>query len=665
MSKRLHLPPIEPPVESQSQVRKRAAGRIRLVGGMLMLLVFGTGARGVQLGMSPSDRTIRAASVQRWNQVKVQARRGEILDRNGRRLATSVATPNIVVDPIRVSPEEREELANQVAAILDISQDEVYEKMGRSSRYAKLASRVHPAVAARVESLRHPALWTERNARRFYPEESLAAQVIGFVDGAGSGREGMEAMLDEYLRGGSLLLQRRRDRRGLAVEDPSGWSRSSNVGMNVHTTLDRTVQRITERALEGIVENSAPLAVSAVVVEVKTGDILALANAPTFNPNSLSGDAAPRKNHVVQDAIEAGSVFKPFTAAAAVEEGIVTENTLVDCEGGAYYIGRTRIRDDHPHKVITMSEVIKYSSNIGSAKMALQLGADTFLGYIRDFGFGQRTGIPLPGERAGVVRRADKIRPIELATTSYGQGVTSTPLQLAMATAAIANDGVRMKPRLVSRIEDQYGVPEFVQQPAAAMRVVSPDSARSVGRMMVTVTEKGGTATRAQVPGYKVAGKTGTAEKVKNGVYSQARIGSFIGYLPADDPVIAIVVNVDEPTKGSRYGGIVAAPAFAEIAGQTLRYLGVPPDPTLLDQDDAVADLADDPMEQPKELSMTWERDAWSLPDLVGRDLREVMVGLQGADLDVQFEGSGNVVSQHPPPGSFVRPGTPVRLTLQ
>ncbi|NCG18700.1 MAG: PASTA domain-containing protein [Rhodobacterales bacterium] len=666
MSKRLHLPPIEPPVEHQSAVRKRAAGRIKLVGGMLMLLVFSTGARGVQLSMSPSDRTIRAASVQRWNQVTVQARRGEILDRNGRRLATSVATPNIVVDPIRVSPNERAALAAQVAAILDLPEAEVFEKMGRSSRYAKLSTRVHPAIAARVEALRHPALWTERNSRRFYPEESLAAQVVGFVDGSGAGREGMEAKLDEYLRGGALLRQRRRDRRGLAVEDPSGWSGSSNVGMDVHTTLDRTIQRIPERALEGVVENSAPLAVSAVVVDVKTGDILAMANAPTFNPNKLSGEAAPRKNHVVQDAIEAGSVFKPFTAAAAVEEGLVTENTMVNCEGGLYYIGRTAIHDDHPHRMITMSEVIKYSSNICSAKLALQMGADTFLGYIHDFGFGQRTGIPLPGERAGRVRKADKIRPIELATTSYGQGVTTTPLQMAMATAALANGGVRMKPRLLSRVEDQHGIPEFVQQPATVMRVVSADSANSVTRMMVTVTEPGGTATRAAVHGYKVAGKTGTAEKVKNGVYTRARIGSFMGFVPADNPVVAIVVIVDEPSKGSRYGGIVAAPAFSEIAGQTLRYLGVPPDSALLDLDeDTSSDEALVAVADVEALSLHWERDAWTLPDLVGRDLREVMVGLQGAALDLQIEGSGNVVSQYPPAGSYVRPGTPIRVALQ
>ncbi len=667
MADRLQLPPIAPVIEPEDLVRLRAQGRIKLVAALLVLLLAAVGARGIQLCVAPSERTLRAAAVQRWDTVTLRARRGEVLDRNGRRLATSVATPNVVVDPVRVSPDEVDGLARRLSGMLEVPAAEIAEKMRRDSRYQRLAVRVHPATAAGIEDLDHPALWVEREARRYYPEETLGSQVLGFVDASGAGREGVEAALDRYLRGGSVLLQRRRDRRGMNVDDPTSAA-DTNVGMDIHLTLDRTIQRIAERALAGVVERSAPVAASAVVVDVKTGDILALANVPTYNPNELSEDAEPRRNHVVQDAIEAGSVFKPFTAAAAVEDGHVQPDSLVDCEGGAWYVGRARIRDDHPHGVVTLTEVIKYSSNIGSAKLALKMGPDRFLEYMRAFGFGGRTGVPLPGERSGVLRKAATIKPIELATTSYGQGVTSTPLQLAMALGALGNGGVRMKPRLVTRVEDTHGVPELVVEPEVARRVISEDTARKTVEMMVSVTEPGGTATRARVPGYRVAGKTGTAEKVKDGRYSSARIGSFIGLVPADDPLLAIVVSVDEPTQGSRYGGIVAAPAFAEIAGPALRYLGVPPDPTLLaDQADAPAVAEVEPATggDVDDLRLTWDGAGWRLPDLEGRGIREVIRALQPAGLQLALQGTGRVIAQEPPVGSSVSPGSQVSLVLR
>ena len=666
MADRLQLPLIEPEVEPDDLVRARAESRTRVVAGMLMVLMVLVGARGAQLCLAPLDRTVRAAGVQRWDQVTLRARRGEVLDRNGRRLATSVATPNIVIDPARVRPEEIDGLSVELSRLLSVPADELADKMGRDSRYQRLAMRVHPATAAAVESLGHDALWAERSARRYYPEEQLASQVLGFVNSSGDGQAGLEAALDDVLRGGEVLLQRRRDRRGLNVDDPTAWG-DQNVGMDVQLTLDRQIQRIAERALAGVAERSEPVAATAVVIDVATGDLLALANIPTFNPNQLVDDPAPRRNHAVQDAIEVGSVFKPFTVAAAVQEGLVTGSTLIDCEGGGWRVGRTRIGDDHPHGVVTVSEVVKYSSNIGSAKLALQMGAKTFVGYLHDFGFGARTGIQLPGERRGFLRKADTIKPIELATTSYGQGVTSTPLQLAMATAALANDGVRMKPRLVRRVEDLHGIPEYVQRPAVAQRVVSEATAADVTKMMVTVTEPGGTATRARVPGYLVAAKTGTAQKVKEGRYSAARVASMMGFVPADDPAIAIVVVVDEPTKGSRYGGTVAGPAFQEIAAASLRYLGIAPNPDLLEDhgDDALAAVVPEELAAPTAPTLVWDGQGWTLPDLTGRPLREAVASLQPAGFALTVRGSGAVVAQEPMPGTPVPPGGSVALLLQ
>jgi cell division protein FtsI (penicillin-binding protein 3) len=457
------------------------------------------------------------------------------------------------------------------------------------------------------------------------------------------------------------------------VDDPRTVA-GLHVGGDVQLTIDRTIQRITERALEQIVVDSAPLSASAVVVDVPTGDILALANVPSFNPNDLGEDATPRKNHVVQDAIEPGSVFKPFTVAAVMEAGLVNPESTIDCEGGTWMLGRTSIRDDHPHGVLTIREVLKYSSNIASAKLALELGAGEFFGVLSRFGFASRTGIELPGERAGFLRDPRTVKPIELATTAYGQGVTATPLQLALAMAALGNDGVRMEPRLVVQVEDMYGVPEWVKAPKAAGRVVSERTADAVVEMMVSVTEPGGTATRARVPGYRVAGKTGTAEKVKDGRYSDARIGSFVGLVPADDPRLAIVVVVDEPTQGSRYGGIVAAPAFATIAGEALRVLGVPPDP----EPPAVAEGGDSgagsgqraaPSGErettgARSLSLTWGGSGWTLPDLTGRTMREVATSLAPAGVALSMVGSGRVVSQDPPPGAAVSSGTTVSIAL-
>jgi len=657
MSGPLTLPPIEVAVESPEDVRARAVSRLRRVGVVLVAALLLVGARGVQLCLSPTEATMRAAAVQRWDTVTFRARRGDVLDRNGRRLATSVATPNVVVDPVRVRPEERDALAARVAALTGGDPAELAEKMGRESRYQRLAIRVHPATAAAIEAIGHAALWVERETQRYYPEEVLAAQVLGFVDASGTGREGVESSLDRYLRGGSVLHQRRRDRRGMNVDDPTN-NADRNVGMDVRLTLDRTVQRISERALARLMERSEPLAASAVVVEVQTGDILAMASTPSFNPNRLQADPGPRRNRTVQDAVEPGSVFKPFTLAAAMQAGIIDESSLIDCEGGVWSVGRTRIHDDHPHGVVTASDVLKYSSNIGTAKLALELGPERFLGTLADFGFGARAGIGLPGERAGTVRAAGRIRPIELATTSYGQGVTTTPLHLAMAVAALGNDGVRMKPRLIDRIVDSHGVPERVWAPEVAQRAVSAATARAVVRMMMTVSDPGGTAQTVVVPGFRIAGKTGTAEKVVDGQYTDARIASFVGLVPAEDPRLAIVVIADEPSVGSRYGAHVAGPAFAEIAGPSLRYLGVPATPDPAGEPEPVTDA-------PQVAALIWNGSGWRLPDLTGQGLRDVVRATRPAGLALALQGSGRVVAQDPAAGVSVAPGAGLTLVLR
>jgi len=662
MSNRIAIPKVDIPPDEQALVRKRAAGRSGGVGALLAVVLAGIAARGAVLCVDPDQRTTRMGSGQRWGQTTLRADRGDILDRNGRRLATSVDAPSVIVDPMLVQPDQLAELAGQLANILDMPADEVREKLGRDGRYVRLKTRVHPAQAQAVRELHNPALWILRDPRRYYPEQDLAAQVLGFVDSTGVGKEGLESSLDELLDGGSILITHRRNRVGQDL-DPEDVQQATDEGRTVHTTIDRAIQRAAERALADIVERHHPVAAYATVIDVRTGDILAMANVPTFNPNDLDGDAAARKNHAVVDAIEPGSVFKPFTVAAAIEEKLVTIDSTIDCEGGLWALGRARIHDDHPHKLLTIGELIKFSSNIGSSKLALRLGAERVVGYLGDFGFGERTDVALPGERRGRVRDPKSIKPIELATTSFGQGVTVTQLQLAMATAAIANGGELMRPRIVSLVEDSEGVPVWVQEPTVVRRVVSQETARQVTAAMLMVTEEGGTGTRAQVPGYRVAGKTGTAQKVKEGRYSEARIGSFMGFLPADNPQVVIVVTVDEPTVGSRYGGTVAGPAFAEIGAFTMRHLGIPADPSLLKHPPVVADAVADVEDEP--LALAWGGRSWSVPDVRGRSVREVASAIQGAGLELRIEGSGYAVRQDPPPGAALPLGGVLAVAFQ
>lgn len=675
-ARRIRVPTIARAVEPRALVQQRARRRVWALAGVFAVVLGALAARGISLCLNPDPRTLAFASAQRWEQMVVRAKRGEIFDRNGARLATSVDSPTVVVDPSRVRPTEREALAAMLAQVLDLPADDLLGQLSRDHRrYAKLASRVHPHVANTVRRMGVPALWIEQNRHRFYPEKTLASQVLGYVNSEDVGRMGVERTMNAYLQGSAVLLQRRRDRLGRDVERLSAPDRTMHAGLSVHLTLDRHVQRMAERALEGVVERHGPKAAMAVVVEVQTGDILAMASAPVFNPNQVGEDPAPRRNRVIQDAIEPGSVIKPFAIAAALQEGLVVPSSTIDCEMGGWYLGRVRIGDDHPHGVIPVGEVLKYSSNIGAAKLALRLGPDTTVGYLRRFGFGTPSGIALPGERSGYLRPIDRIRPIELATTAYGQGMTATPLQLAMGVAALANGGVLMRPRLVTQVVDRHGVPAVSNQPTPVRRVVSEQTARVLTEMMVAVTEPGGTGVHARVPGYQVAGKTGTAEKVVGGQYTSARIGSFVGYLPAYNPKVAIVVVVDEPQVGSRYGGVVAAPAFAEIGASVMSYFGIPPNPNHLPADQHLAavpapqaaapgsPVTDSAPAQPAPLQPA-PASAPAMPDLTGQPLRGALAQLQHRHLQVQWTGSGRVLQQHPRPGTALAAGGSVSLTL-
>jgi cell division protein FtsI (penicillin-binding protein 3) len=677
---RRRLPSRASAPEPDAPVRVRAAKRLASVGVVILLGLAVVSARAGWLMLVPNERLERMAQVQFEQSIEVLGRRGELLDRNGTRLATTVALRELHADPSRLDDTQRRFLAKGLAPLLEQTEAHVLKRLSRSKRQDVLLARdLTPDEAGRMRAVASPivekdhklrnVLWTRDIPRRFYPGGTEAAPLLGLVGHDGHGLAGLESTLDELLRGRVFKYVTWRDRKGRRV---TPFATSAKAGTSVMLTIDRRIQHSVEETLDETMERTGAKSAFAVVVDVRTGDLLALGNRPTANTNDTTVlNLSDLKNRAAMNAFEPGSVFKPFMAAAALEEGLVTPETVIECEGGAWRVGRSIIHDDHPKGDLSVSDVIKYSSNIGAAKLAFMLEDHRTIAYLRDFGFGRYTGLKLPGETRGAMQKAGNIKPIELATTAYGHGVTSNAIQLAYGVATLANGGVRMEPRLIKALQNEYGEVIHRSDPEVDRRVVSAETASAVLDMMLSVTEEGGTGTRARVEGYEVAGKTGTAWKHIDGAYSSTdRIGSFVGTLPADDPRVAIVVVVDTPTIGLSYGGVVAGPGFAQIGAETMRILGVPPtvEP---EEDDSSEDEEAEPT-RAERLAVTAAPELqWSptgelrVPNLTGLSMRDALVTLQGAGLTISTHGSGRVSSQIPAPGGQVASGAQVEVTLQ
>jgi len=668
--------------EADGVIRARSTARVVVLGLLVGLGYTGLVARASTLMLLPDDRIEQKAAGQFEEAVVERGRRGDIVDRNGTIIAATVDLQALHVDPSLLSDDGRRRLAETLAPQLGQDADALYRRLTRPGRRdVRLARALQPAEAA---ALRAPfaedrevrsALFLRRDRRRLYPGREDAAALLGVVGQLDNGLAGLERTLDSELRGDTLKYVQWRDRKGrrITIDRPE-----AQPGHDVMLTIDHRIQHVTEQALAKASENTGAAAAHAVVVDVKTGEILAMASVPGINPNDQANlDISRLKNRAAMDAVEPGSVFKPFTVSATLEYGVMDTDDLIDCEKGAWRIGRKTIRDEHHLGMSTLGDIIKYSSNICAAKLALALGPERELGTLSDFGFGRSTGLGIPGETRGLLRKPDGIRKIELATTGYGYGASASAVQLAAAAATLGNGGVRMQPMLVKEIRDRHGDLVSRTEPTVDRRVVSEETARAVVDMMVAVTEKGGTGTKAAVPGYRVAGKTGTAKKLVDGVYSATeRVGSWIGIIPADDPVLAIAVMVDGPTIGPRFGGWTAGPAFKDIATDAMRILGVPPDPALLadatdeaghETADRTADTAARPdASSDPDLALTWAEDGRLVaPDMAGLSMRQALVTLQGAGLAMRVEGSGRVSEQVPPAGTPLSPGDPVRLVLR
>lgn len=537
------------------------------------------GGKALLLQLTQGSWLSQKASGQVEESLRSVGKRGTIFDRRGREMAVSVDVTSIAVRPARVK--EVDATARDLAGIFKKPAAEMKAKLASGKPFVWIKRQATPKEVEAIRRLRPAGIEFVSETNRFYPNRALAAHVVGFTGMDGKGLEGVEFFYDSHLRGTDTSIWGRRDALGnrFQSEPPADEAAS---GKNLTLTLDQGVQFAAETALNEAVAASRARSGMAVVMEPQTGALLALALAPSFNPNAYDDVKKPLwRNRAVTDPFEPGSTLKIFVAAAALEHTNLSPKTTFNCENGAYRIGRHTVHDVHRYGVLTLADIIRFSSNIGAAKIGEKVGPEKLHRTLRMFGFGEKTGIDSPAETTGVLMDARKWKEIDIAAISFGHGVSVSAVQLISAVSAIANNGVLMKPRIVQAITDRQG--QVLQQfdPEPIRQAVSGSTARALKEIMQTVMLPGGTGTQAALDGYTACGKTGTARKVDDtGQYASDRhVASFIGFAPAEEPRVAVLVVIDEP-KGQIYGGAVAAPVFRKIAQSTLNYLNVPPRPS-------------------------------------------------------------------------------------
>ncbi|MGQ0504213.1 MAG: penicillin-binding protein [Myxococcaceae bacterium] len=651
--------------------------RVRLVAVVFCGLFFAAFVRAVNLQVFERKKLSELAQDQYIRQIEVPSRRGEIFDRRGTQLAQSVPIDSIWVDPSMLSDTRR--ASRELAKRLHIDPDELFARLARARRFAWVKRQAKPDEVEAVKALAWPALGFTKEPQRFYPQRELAAQVVGMVGTEGKGLEGIELAFDDELTGENGSVFGLRDAKGRKLIFGAGASAVDRQGASLTLTLDRHLQYLAEKALGKAVQDARGIAGMAVILDPRTGELLGLANYPTFNPNNpLDSTKGAVRNRAALDAFEPGSTFKSFLVAAALEERAIKSDDIFFCENGAWPVGRKIVNDTHPYGWLSPGRVLQVSSNICVGKIAQILGRDRMVHYYGRFGFGERSGLALPGEGRGVVPFPQA--EISLVNESFGQGLTATAVQLAAAYGALANDGLLMRPYLVSKVMDPDGVVLLDNRPTPVRQVVSAKTAHTVISMLESVVEKEGTAPKARLDEYRVAGKTGTAQKADPVVrgYSDKRVGSFIGVVPAERPRLVILVVIDEP-KTDVYGGLVAAPAFKEIAREAMPYLGVPPshgaavavsppvpNPAVPVRG-GVAGLGQGGRPPDRAISVVTEppgEGSVQVPDLTGQAGREAVVTLLTASLEPKLSGSGRVVSQTPAPGARVERGSRVTLEM-
>lgn len=541
-----------------------------LAAGFCVVLV-----RLVNLQVQQAAELTQRADRQHQKNVTLEGARGTIYDRNSKVLAMNVEVPSVFGVPTSLGDPRR--TARNLSPILHVKATELEKKLKQEKHFVWLARKLEPEQGRRLEQLSLDGVGVVMEGRRFYPKGPLLSHVLGFAGMDDRGLEGIELKYEQYLRGEKRNVVLQRDALGRAVF-PKGLNEEGAAGGHSLTlTVDEVIQYIAEKELDEAVSRSNAKSGTIVVMDPKTGGVLAMAVSPRFDPNTVGALVPDRwRNRALTDTYEPGSTMKTVIAAAALEEKVMKPDSMIYGENGQMQVAKTVIHDHEKMGWMTFAQMIQKSSNIGAAKVGMALGEWRVFDYLKEFGFGDKTGIDLPGETGGLLKGPREWGKRSLASISMGQEVGVTPLQMVTAISAIANGGVLMKPHLVSEIRNAKGQLIAQTMPQARRRVISEDTARTLTHLLEGVVTNG-TGGKAAIPGYRVAGKTGTAQKVdpRTGAYSSTLlVGSFLGYVPAEDPRLAMIVVIDEP-HGEGWGGVVAAPVFRRVGEQVLNYLGV------------------------------------------------------------------------------------------
>ncbi len=613
--------------------------KVCLIGAVILVLFGAVSVRAFKLQVLNRDRAFDVAKKQHRGLFTLLPRRGKILDMNKKELAINVDASSVYVHPGNVK--NPKQLSRNLSKYLKHTQKEIVGMLLSKKPFVWIERLAEPEAVSKLKSANIEEIGFVEEPKRVYPNGHLAGQILGFTDIDSKGIEGIEYDLDSLLAGSPGKVVVKRDARGREIMNNPIDIEESVSGYDVVLTIDSQIQYIVEKELkEGIKKTSAERGM-AVLMNPETGEVLAMASYPFFDPNNVNkyGEKT-RRNFPVWYSFEPGSTMKIFLAAAGFEEKKLKPTSKFDCENGRRKIGHSIINDVHPHGILSVVEILELSSNICATKIAEVLGKEKLYGYLKSFGFGAKTEIDLPGESSGKLSNSKYWGPVELATLSFGQGVSVTAIQLASALSVVANGGYLMKPYTVKEIISHDGKVVRKREPEVISRVVSYDTAEEIKKILEGVVENG-TGKEASTPGYRVAGKTGTAQ-VPNpetgGYYSSRHIASFIGFAPADDPKIALVVVVENPRK-SFYGGVVTAPIFKQITEKVLFYLGVSPDETF-----AKAKI---------------------MPDLRGMSARDILRWAEEEGIKVKLKGSGYATDQQPRAGDRIKEGVVCSIELK
>ena len=630
------------------------------------------GARLYFLQVVQSAEYRELAERQQQRTLDITPRRGNIYDRNGNELAISIKVDSVFAVPNEIK--NAAQTAKTLAKLTGISSGELKKRLGTSKSFVWIQRKINASTADAIRGAKLPGIYFQKEDRRFYPKRELASHVLGYVNIDEEGMGGLEYRYNDRVRGETGKVIVMTDARGHSY---NRLEQAPTPGANLYTTIDENIQFIIERELQAAVARTRAKSISIVAMDPRSGEILGMGNYPTFNPNEYARYAPTNWiNRALSQVYEPGSTFKIATAAAVLEENLARPDELINCEMGSIVIAGHRFNDTHKLGLVTFTEVIQQSSNVGAIKLGLRVGEERFASYIDRLGFGRHTNIDLPGEERGLTKPVSRWSKLSLGSMSMGQEIGVTPLQVLSMVSAVANGGILYQPYVVKEVQDaQRGV--ISETESRGERVLSESTARELQDMLeVVVTD--GTARDSRLNGYRAAGKTGTAQKIIDGRYSGTKyVASFAGYAPASDPQLALIVVIDEPS-GAYYGAQVAAPIFKNIAEGVLRYKSVAPDVPEYAPHYTVVPKGPRSAPTPKRVEPKAEfRDVTftgsstelggelgdiAVPDFYGNSLRQVTEEVLRLGLKLRSAGSGRAEAQYPPAGARVPAGTQVQV---